>query len=53
MSFGTTDLEGELETTLADGRDFLPRPGMSCQVGDDAESHRSRTETGIRLFIVD
>jgi len=53
MPFGKTDLEGELETTLADDRNFLPRPGMSWQVGDGAEPHGSRTETGIRFFIVE
>lgn len=46
-------LEGELYTTLADGREFLLRPGMSYQVADDAEPHRSHTQTGARLFIVD
>jgi quercetin dioxygenase-like cupin family protein len=46
-------LEGELNTTLADGREFLLRPGMSYQVADDAEPHRSHTQTGARLFIVD
>jgi quercetin dioxygenase-like cupin family protein len=46
-------LEGELHTELADGRAFVLRPGMSYQVADDAEPHRSRTGTGARLFIVD
>ena len=46
-------LEGELFTTLADGREFLLRPGMSYQVADNAEPHRSHTQTGARLFIVD
>ena len=46
-------LEGELETTLADGRVFTLTPGMSYQVADDAEPHRSRTRAGARLFIVD
>jgi quercetin dioxygenase-like cupin family protein len=46
-------LEGELRTELADGRVFVLRPGMSYQVGDDAEPHRSQTSTGARLFIVD
>lgn len=45
--------EGELVTELADGRRFVLTPGMSYQVGDNAEPHRSRTETGARLFIVD
>ena len=46
-------LEGELETELADGRKFLLKPGMSYQVADGAEPHRSSTRTGARLFIVD
>lgn len=44
---------GELETELADGRRFHLAPGMSYQVSDDAEPHRSRTTTGATLFIVD
>jgi len=46
-------LEGELHTELADGRKFLLTPGMSYQVADNAEPHRSSTQTGVRLFIVD
>jgi hypothetical protein len=46
-------LDGSLTTELADGRTFLLTPGMSYQVGDHSEPHRSRTETGARLFIVD
>lgn len=46
-------LEGELHTELADGRTYTLRPGMSYQVADDAEPHRSSTTTGARLFIVD
>ncbi len=44
---------GELETELADGRLFRLGPGMSYQVADNAEPHRSRTEIGATLFIVD
>jgi len=46
-------LEGELDTELADGRRFRMTPGVSYQVADGAEPHRSRTETGATLFIVD
>ena len=46
-------LEGELETELEDGRIFVLKPGMSYQVADSAEAHRSRTAVGARLFIVD
>jgi hypothetical protein len=45
--------DGELETELADGRIFVLKPGMSYQVADGAEAHRSRTANGARLFIVD
>jgi hypothetical protein len=46
-------LEGELETELADGRRFTLRPGMSYQVADGAEPHRSSTRTGAKLYVVD
>ncbi len=46
-------LEGELVTELKDGRTFILKPGMSYQVGDGYEPHRSRTETGAKLFVVD
>jgi hypothetical protein len=46
-------VQGELHTELKDGRTFVLKPGMSYQVADDAEPHRSRTETGAKLFIVD
>jgi quercetin dioxygenase-like cupin family protein len=46
-------LEGELHTELADGRKFILTPGMSYQVADNAEPHRSHTSTGVKLFIID
>jgi hypothetical protein len=46
-------LDGQLETQLADGRRFVLAPGVSYQVGDRAEPHRSSTRLGARLFIVD
>jgi hypothetical protein len=46
-------VQGELHTELEDGRSFVLRPGTSYQVADNAEAHRSRTETGATLFIVD
>ena len=47
-------LEGELTTELEDGRSFVLKPGMSYQVADGAEPHRSRTgPAGAKLFIVD
>ncbi len=46
-------LHGQLDTELADGRRFVLTPGMSYQVADQAEAHRSSTVQGARLFIVD
>lgn len=46
-------IEGELSTELADGRKFTLKPGVSYQVADNAEAHRSFTSTGAKLFIVD
>jgi quercetin dioxygenase-like cupin family protein len=46
-------LEGRLETELADGRRFVLTPGVSYQVADHAEPHRSSTAVGAKLFIVD
>jgi quercetin dioxygenase-like cupin family protein len=46
-------LEGELHTELDDGRQFVLKPGMSYQVADNAEPHRSSTKAGAKLFIVD
>jgi quercetin dioxygenase-like cupin family protein len=46
-------LEGELHTELEDGRTFVLKPGMSYQVADGAEPHRSYTAVGAKLFIVD
>jgi len=38
---------------LKDGRKFTLTPGMSYQLADDAEPHRSFTKGGAKLFIVD
>jgi quercetin dioxygenase-like cupin family protein len=46
-------LEGRLDTELEDGRTFTLTPGMSYQVADNAEAHRSITSIGAKLFIVD
>jgi quercetin dioxygenase-like cupin family protein len=46
-------VEGELETELEDGRKFVLRSGMSYQVADGAEAHRSFTAKGAKLFVVD
>ncbi|WP_067047319.1 DHCW motif cupin fold protein [Moritella sp. JT01] len=46
-------MEGELHTELEDGRTFTLKPGMSYQVADNAEPHRSSTAGGAKLFVVD
>jgi len=46
-------LEGSLRTELDDGRVILLSAGESYSVSTDMEAHRSSTETGARLFIVD
>ena len=46
-------MQGRLDTELADGRKFSLIPGTSYQVADGAEPHRSSTDTGAILFIVD
>jgi hypothetical protein len=47
--------DGELDTELQDGRLFTLKlkPGMSYQVVDGADAHRSSTWVGATLFIVD
>ena len=52
IPFGTTDWLSVL-TELDDGRTFVLTRGMSFQVGDDREPHRSSTRVGAKLFIVD
>jgi quercetin dioxygenase-like cupin family protein len=46
-------LEGELQTELDNGSVHVLLPGMSYQVADGAEAHRSISPSGAKLFIVD
>ena len=46
-------LEGEMTTELEDGRAMQLKEGMYYFVGDNNEAHRSSTEDGCKLFIVD
>jgi hypothetical protein len=47
-------IDGELDTDLRDGRTFKLRPGMSYQVSERRDAaHRSSTQTGAKLLIVD
>lgn len=46
-------LEGRLDTETVDGQKHVLTPGVSYQVADHAEAHRSSTDIGAKLFIVD
>ena len=46
-------IDGEMTTELKDGRSFTLKKGMTYIVGDDSESHRTFSESGVKLFIVD
>jgi hypothetical protein len=46
-------IEGEMTTELKNGKKFILKKGMSYQVGDNSDSHRSYSQNGAKLFIVD
>jgi hypothetical protein len=46
-------LEGAMTTELSDGRRFELRPGMSYEVSDELSSHRTSSNGGVKLLIVD
>lgn len=46
-------LEGEMDTELVDGRIMNLKEGMTYIVGDENEAHRTSTEKGCKLYIVD
>lgn len=46
-------LEGTLTTELENGEVVTITAGSSYQVGDGMEPHRSSTQEGARLFVVD
>ena len=46
-------LSGQLDTELKDGRRFTLTAGMSYQVADNTQPHRSSSTIGATLFIVD
>jgi len=46
-------LEGELVTELEDGNSVTLTSGMSYQVADNTNAHRSVSKVGAKLFIVD
>jgi mannose-6-phosphate isomerase class I len=46
-------LEGAFTTELSDGNTFELKQGMSYVVSDELSSHRSRSQTGVKLLIID
>lgn len=46
-------LEGEFVSELENGEKFLLRTGMTYIVSDELSSHRSITENGVKLMIID
>ncbi|WP_437933238.1 DHCW motif cupin fold protein [Sorangium sp. So ce341] len=46
-------LDGELVTSLRDGRTIVLAPGSSYQVGEGVEPHLTSSPKGARVFIVD
>jgi quercetin dioxygenase-like cupin family protein len=46
-------LEGEFVSEMEDGERFTLSKGMSYIVSDELSSHRSVTEKGVKLLIVD
>jgi quercetin dioxygenase-like cupin family protein len=46
-------IEGAMQTELEDGRIFNFSAGMTYHVGDNCEAHRSSSENGCQLLIVD
>jgi len=46
-------LEGEFVNERQNGEKTILSAGMAYVVSDDASSHRSRTETGAKLLIID
>lgn len=46
-------IDGEMISELKSGEVFVLSKGMSYQVSDEASSHRSTTENGATLFIID
>ena len=45
--------EGEMTTELKDGSKHVLKKGMVYTVGDNGDAHRSHSENGCTLFVVD
>jgi len=46
-------LEGEFVSELENGKEFLLTKGMTYVVSDDLSSHRSVSQEGVKLMIID
>ncbi len=46
-------LEGEFLSELQDGRQYYLSKGMTYVVSDESSSHRSVSENGVKLLIID
>ncbi len=46
-------LEGDFVSELLDGERFILSKGMTYVVSDELSSHRSSTENGVKLLIID
>jgi hypothetical protein len=46
-------LEGEFISEMTDGEAFILKKGMTYVVSDDLSSHRSITQNGTKLLIID
>lgn len=46
-------LEGEFTSELEDGEKFLLKKGMTYVVSDELSSHRSVSENGVKVLIID
>jgi hypothetical protein len=46
-------LEGSFDSELEGGKTATLQAGMTYVVSDELSSHRSRTETGVKLLIID
>ena len=46
-------LEGDFVSELDNGEEFHMQQGMTYIVSDDCSSHRSRTDSGVKLLIID
>ncbi len=46
-------LEGGFISEMTDGETFILKKGMTYLVSDDLSSHRSKTQSGVKLLIID